>query len=136
VSERAERALSTYLGRRVDPPDLPEVLTGFLLEAMDLASFMNVDFSLILSRAYLFSTGGRIIPIWPDDERPLTDLAAAPQTAAARAVDGFVAGGGADGVPHYFSAALAKLMACLVELADQCDANFEACLLAAYENRS
>ncbi len=135
IRERAECALSTYLGRRVDRPDLPEVLTEFLGEAMDLAAFMNADFHLILGRAYLFSTGARIIPIWPDDERPLADLGVAPQTTAARAIDSFVASGGANGVPQCFSAALAKLMACLVELADQCGANFEVCLLDAYKKR-
>jgi hypothetical protein len=133
---RAERALSDFLAGPVDAAVIAETLTAFIAEMLDLAAFMESGHELILGRAYLISTQGPMLPDWPEDERPLADLAAAPQKGVARALTAFIEGGGTSGVPLRFTAAMARLLACLVDFADHHDANFEACWVSAWDART
>ncbi|MGW4890752.1 hypothetical protein ACWEQL_00560 [Kitasatospora sp. NPDC004240] len=137
----AARALSDFHGGPIAPPEIPAVLTAFLAEMVHLADFMQSDFSLILARGYLYSTGGRALPDWPEGERPLTELAEAPQKKVARALGVFIDEGGAAGTPPCFAASMAKLFACLVDFADHQlaahdDATFESCLPAAWKGQA
>ena len=125
------RALAEYREQHAGVPDDAAALTGLLAELQELARFMKADFTLILGRGYLIHTRGERPARQPAPERPLSDLASAPESAAAHILATCAADDTSESSPQGFTAAAAELLSGLVTLADYSGIDFEKCLIAA-----